>query len=125
MQGGWSDSVVGVIHRASRVRVRNILNPALWLCAVSTPTCLVFAWLAGFQSAVGWVLVCVGVLPVISTVLAFFLFAWKAPDRLQSEEFVLENRRLLLMSKEVRQPLPADDLPAGTNPEIPPGREAP
>ncbi len=89
----------GVLDRAAQVRVQNALNPLLWLSAVAPPVCFFFAWLAGFEGAVAGLPIATGILPILATVAAYGYFAVRAPDRLQSETYLLRQQELLILSK--------------------------
>lgn len=65
--------------RAGIIRVRNVLNPLLWLCAVTTPISFLFAYLLGGDAI---------------------------PNRLQSEEFVLRQQELTIIERKRAPPLP-------------------
>ncbi|MDY8110849.1 hypothetical protein U0C82_17050 [Fulvimarina sp. 2208YS6-2-32] len=87
------------ISRAEIVRVRNALNPMLWLTAVATPVFLLFAWLADFESITGVIFTAVAILPVLATIVGYYIFLFSDRDRLQSEEFVLEHRKLQYLER--------------------------
>lgn len=94
------------------------MNPLLWLNAVSVPSLLVGAlafkdqpWLAapmvlGSLGIPGW------------TLWEYRYFARKDPQRLHSEEYLIEQQRLMLQSKSSPQPIDATAIPAGANPEL-------
>lgn len=86
-----------VFDRAATIRVRNVLNPLLWLSAVATPTSFIAAWAAGFDTFAGVLLCFFGGLPVIATLVAYAGFALRDPDRLQSEEYRLRQRAIQLL----------------------------
>lgn len=89
-----------VLNRAAVVRVRNVLNPHLWLTAVATPVSFGFAWLAGFETAAGVFLLGLGCLPVISAIIAYAGYSIVNADRLQSEEFQIKQQELRLVEKQ-------------------------
>lgn len=91
--------------RAGIVRVRNVLNPLLWLCAVTTPTSLVFAYLLGDDAVLRYALVGLGSLPVAVGLAAYVYFMFKDPNRLQSEEFVLRQQELTIIERKRAPPL--------------------
>lgn len=74
---------------ANKVATRNILNPLLWLCAIVTPASLV-----GLPFATGallWVFVFTALVPPLCTLAAYGYWTFKEPNRLQSEEYVLQK----------------------------------
>jgi hypothetical protein len=120
MEPGRPRILDSVLSRAAVVRVRNVLNPLLWLTAVVTPTSLLFGWAAGFESFAGLVLLALGCLPVIATLVAFAVFAVVDADRLQSEEFQLHQQTIKLIEKSGKV-LNIDAVPSSEEPEqLPP-----
>lgn len=79
-----------LIERAAVVKVDNALNPLLWLTAVVTP---VSAVLAAFVAnpALATAFLFLAAIPVALVALAYFLFLFRDPDRLQSEEYQLKQ----------------------------------
>jgi hypothetical protein len=80
-----------------RVRVRSALNPALWLCGiVSISSFSIGAWSSGaFQTA----LFVVGCAPISLVIGAFIYFMIRDPDRLQSEDYLIQQRALTLIQE--------------------------
>jgi hypothetical protein len=109
----WSEA----ISKASAVKVRNVMNPLLWLNAVVEPLFLLGAWL--FKDhvwlALPFIMGFLG-LPAF-TLWEFRHFARRDPQRLQSEQYLLAHQRLMIHSKSVQEPIDAGAIPAGTNPE--------
>jgi len=95
----FSRSLLHALDKAGTVRVRTALNPILWLTAVVTPTSFFAAWLAGFDTTIGACLVGLGASPVLVAVASFVWFALQDPDRLQSEEYLLRQREIHILSK--------------------------
>jgi hypothetical protein len=99
---------------AMRLCVRSALNPMLWLCAIVTPVCLIFAYLFKDVSEVrNWLLI-VGLLPVVVTCLGFCGFAIFRPEKLQSEEYQLRHETLLIVQEKTGRitilPTPLDAI---------------
>jgi hypothetical protein len=110
--------LASVFTRAASVRVNNVMNPVLWLVAVGMPVSFAAAYFAGFESAIGMVLVGIGALPLIVGCLLYAWFAIRAPDRLQSEEYLLRQQEILILSKSGTAQAP--DLEAlASNPLLP------
>jgi hypothetical protein len=84
---------------AERLHVRSALNPALWLCAISTPTCLGFAYVFRDVPEVRNWLLAGGLIPIGVACLGFVGFAIFRPDKLQSEEYQLRHESLLLIQQ--------------------------
>ena len=107
-----------VVSRASSVKVRNVLNPLLWLCAIVVPAGLAAAIvLRGYPWLAGPIIAVTLFLPV-SAVGAFVYFMLTNPQRLQSEEFVLAQHRLIIEEKGSRTHTDLAELPAQSNPEL-------
>ena len=84
---------------AERLHVRSALNPMLWLCAIATPVCLLFAYM--FRDAPeirNWLLVG-GLGPLVVACLGFIGFAIFRPEKLQSEEYQLRHKSLQLIQQ--------------------------
>ena len=78
-----------------RLRVRSSLNPLLWLCGISCPTCFGFAALFG-----GWergTLVVAGIVPVGFACGSYLYLMLRRPDDLKSEDFQLRKMALELV----------------------------
>ena len=117
------DEVVrSAIDRAGVIRVRNAINPLLWLCAISAPICWTAAYMFRDNSILKYGFAGLGALPIVASIVAYFLYFFLDRDRLQSEEFVLKERALQLRyrkgaSAEVvdtaREPVRTENLPGG------------
>jgi len=88
------DEVIKVaVSRAGIVRVRNALNPFLWGFVWS----IVFAiltYLFRDDSAMKYVCLGLSAIPMLTALGIGVGFAIKAPDRLQSEEYVIRQQEL-------------------------------
>ena len=71
----------------------NILNPLLWLCAITTIPGLYYI----FHDSLHLLVQVVIFIPMIFTITAYTYFMFLDPDRLQTEEFQLTKRHLDLM----------------------------
>jgi hypothetical protein len=89
--GGMSASAV------QGLRVRSALNPALWLSAITTPTCLLAARYFGDAPWVRVVLVLAALVPPLTAAAIFVYFAIRKPEKLQSEEYQLRHETLQLI----------------------------
>lgn len=85
--------------RAGVVRVRNALNPLLWMVALVAPT----SWLAAYffrdDSFLKYFFTALGSLPIFGTVIAYFIYMFRDPDRLQSEEYLLRQHAIQILYK--------------------------
>ena len=91
------DEVVkSAIDRAGVIRVRNAMNPMLWLSSVSAIIFLVAAYMFRDDTVLKYSFALLGALPILASVAAYFILLFRDPDRLQSEEFVLRERALQL-----------------------------
>ena len=61
---------------------------------------------------------CVGLSVPVVALFSFVYFMIRDPQRLQSEEFVIEQQRLMIESKGGGQPVDASTIAIGSNPEI-------
>jgi hypothetical protein len=109
MTNGLS-SVLGIANRATSVRVRNILSPLLWLCAISSPLGLV--GLLSTDPKFSTIFSILILAPLILSLVAYVYFALRDPQRLQSEEYLLREAQIRLMSKagEVKDPLELEPM---------------
>ena len=98
--------VRSAIDRAGVIRVRNAMNPLLWLSPISATIFLVAAYMFRDDQVVKYALACLGGLPILASIMAYFLYVFLDRDRLQSEEFILKERALYLRYRQ------------GTNAEI-------
>lgn len=105
---------------AKGLRVRSALNPMLWLTAIVSPTALTVAYMFRESPSVVLGLLLLAALPVVVTCLGFGFFAFRNPDKLQSEEYQLRHETLqLLQSKGGPIRIDATSLNAITNPALP------
>lgn len=87
MFGRWGHSSATA---SKHVATRSVLNPLLWLSAIITPVCVVAALFA--SDALLYALIGLAALPPLATVLGFLGFAFSNPNRLQSEEFIIQQQ---------------------------------
>jgi uncharacterized protein YfkK (UPF0435 family) len=102
---------------AEKLHVRSALNPALWLCAITTPTCLLFAFMfRDIPEVRGWLLAG-GLSPIAIACLSFIGFAIFRPDKLQSEEYQIRHESLqLIQQKSGRIAISPTSIEAIANP---------
>ena len=84
---------------AERVRVRNIMNPTLWLCGISTPVFLLAAHIFREDHPLRNLLVGVSIVPLALAVLIYLYWTRREPDRLQSEEYQLQRQEMQLLQQ--------------------------
>ncbi len=82
-------SLLGQIHVRS-----SALNPLLWLAALGGLLCFPAAYF--MSDYAGWLL-SIGAICVLSPIPAYIYFAFKDPNRLQSEEYQLQQQQIQLM----------------------------
>lgn len=93
------DLVRTVTSRVETVRVvRTAINPLLWLVGIVTPLSLVLAVAAG-DALMRTAMLGLASLPVVVTIVAYFVLVFRDPDRLQSEEYRLRQRALQMLYK--------------------------
>lgn len=105
---------------AQSLRVRSALNPALWLTAIVTPTCLVSAY--GFRDNVPIVVTLLigALLPVFVACGVFVYFAVSKPEKLQSEDYQLRHESLqLIQAKTGTIAVDTTSITAIANPALP------
>jgi hypothetical protein len=81
----------------SRIRVHSALNPALWLCSVISVSS--FALAAFGEASMRMPFLWVGCVPVGLVVFAYLYFMMRDPDRLQSEDYLIQKRALALIQE--------------------------
>jgi hypothetical protein len=87
------------LSRVDTVRVvRTAVNPLLWLVGLTTPAAFIFAATIGDQ-LVRLVLIGFAVVPVLVTLIAYVIFMFRDPDRLQSEEYRIRQQALRILYK--------------------------
>lgn len=103
---------------AEKLHVRSALNPALWLCAIETPICLLFAYIfRDVPDVRGWLLAG-GLLPLAIASIGFLGFAIYRPEKLQSEEYQIRHESLqLIQQKSGRIAISTTSIEAIANPQ--------
>ncbi|MGJ0451929.1 MAG: hypothetical protein ACR65T_01665 [Methylocystis sp.] len=91
------DAIGNFTSRAGIVRVRNALNPMLWTTAVVFPTSLLAAYFFRDDVVLKYALAAFGAIPVLVTIISYFIFLFKDPDRLQSEEYLLRHQAMQIL----------------------------
>ena len=87
------------LSRVDTVRVvRTALNPLLWLVGLTTPAAFILAAFIGDQF-IQLILLCFAAIPVAATLVAYVIFMFRDPDRLQSEEYRIRQRALQILYK--------------------------
>jgi hypothetical protein len=87
------------LSRVDTIRVvRTALNPLLWLVGLTTPAAFILAALIGDQF-IRLILLCFAAIPVVATLVAYVIFMFRDPDRLQSEEYRIRQRALQILYK--------------------------
>ena len=93
------------ISRAGVIRVRNAMNPLLWLSPTSATICWIVAYIFRDDAILKYGLVGLGALPLVASIVAYFLYFFLDRDRLQSEEFVLKQREISIIERKGRPPI--------------------
>ena len=90
------------------VKTKSAMNPILILCIISVPS---FIWAASHsQNIVRILFVLMSFFPVLAAVIAYFIWMYRDPKRLQTEEYQLQHEAMLQAAKGQRV-LPAS-MPA-------------
>ncbi|WP_298159884.1 hypothetical protein [Brevundimonas sp.] len=97
-----------------RIRVRNALNPALFLCALVTIPC--FVMLRYVPPHLQTFLFMIGSMPVVVAAIGYLYFMIASPNRLQSEEYLIKKQALdLIQEKGSNIPINPTSLQAISN----------
>ncbi len=103
------DEVIrSAIDRAGVIRVKNAMNPLLWLSPISATICWIAAYVFRDDPILKYGFAGLGGLPIVASLLAYFLFFLLDRDRLQSEEFVIKQRELSIIERKGLPPVPFD-----------------
>jgi hypothetical protein len=87
------------LSRVDTIRVvRTALNPLLWLVGLTTPAAFILAALISDQF-MRLILLGFAAIPVVATLVAYVIFMFRDPDRLQSEEYRIRQRALQILYK--------------------------
>src|SRR5208282_3286026 len=84
------------LWRLDVIKVRTAVNPLPWLVGLTTPLSFVTAVIIT-DRLVRIGLLAFATLPIIVTIVAYFIFMFRDPDRLQSEEYQLRQRALRML----------------------------
>ena len=84
------------------------MNPLLWLSPISATICWVAAYVFRDDLILKYGFAGLGGLPIVASLVAYFLFLVLDRDRLQSEEFVLKQRELSIIERKGLPPIPFD-----------------
>jgi hypothetical protein len=90
--------------RIESIRVRNALNPILWLTVPGPAIFLTAAWLFRDHAVVLGFLVAMAAVPVIAAIVAYFVLLFRSPDRLQSEEYRIRQIALRMLYRRGKSP---------------------
>lgn len=83
--------------RAGTVKVRNVLNPLLWMMALVFPTSALAVHLLRDHAIFAAVFAALAAAPVLVSLLAYLILIFRDPDRLQSEEYQLRHHALQIL----------------------------
>jgi hypothetical protein len=87
------------LSRVDTIRVvRTAINPLLWLVGLTTPIALFLVAIIGDQ-VIRLALLGFAAVPVLITLVAYVIFMFRDPDRLQSEEYRIRQRALEILYK--------------------------
>lgn len=85
------------MSRLGMARIKTALNPLLWLCGLFTPIAGVLVYLLRDYAVFPYVFMVALCLPMLAILVAFFIFAFRDPDRLQSEEYQIRHQALRIL----------------------------
>lgn len=117
----WERAVLGVVNQAGAILKRdNALAPISAFSLIGAAICFGAAY---FVPAYGHDFVYAGLALLTPPPIAYFIFLFRDPNRLQSEKYQLTQARLqqVVLGKELSKPLAESDLPPPvSNPALPP-----
>ena len=103
------DFLKSLFSRASVMRARSAaLTSLLWLLAILLPSLLVSAIFAGPDTFLTYSLIVLVSFSVAAIFVAYFYFMIKDPDRLQTERFMITQRKLNILEMKGADPIPID-----------------
>jgi hypothetical protein len=76
--------------------VRTAINPLLWLVGLTTPLAFILSAIVD-DRLIRVLLICFATIPVVATLIAYVIFMFRDPDRLQSEEYRIRQRALQIL----------------------------
>lgn len=83
----------------ARLTVRSALNPLLWMSATIGVVCFGAAYLFKDDKVLQYLLVIVGVAPILLTCTIAAYFAFTKPEKLQSEDYQLRHQTLNIIKE--------------------------
>jgi ABC-type bacteriocin/lantibiotic exporter with double-glycine peptidase domain len=87
------------LSRVDTIRVvRTAINPLLWLVGLTTPIAFILVAIIGDQT-IRLALLVFAAIPVLVTLVAYVIFMFRDPDRLQSEEYRIRQQALRILYK--------------------------
>lgn len=85
------------LSRIDTIRVvRTAINPLLWLVGLTTPLAFILSAIVD-DRLIRVLLICFAAIPVVATLIAYVIFMFRDPDRLQSEEYRIRQRALQIL----------------------------
>jgi hypothetical protein len=81
-----------------RVKSNNVLNPLLWICGITELFAVPAALLS--QGYVQIFFCALAAIPIVFALLAYFIWMFKDPNRLHSEEYLIQREIIRQGSKE-------------------------
>jgi ABC-type bacteriocin/lantibiotic exporter with double-glycine peptidase domain len=87
------------LSRVDTIRVvRTAINPLLWLVGLTSPIAFILVAIIGDQT-IRLALLVFAAIPVLVTLVAYVIFMFRDPDRLQSEEYRIRQQALRILYK--------------------------
>jgi hypothetical protein len=116
------DKLSELAHSAvARLTVKSALNPLLWMCGTISTICFAAAYLFRDDAVLKTLLVLVGIVPIMLTCTVAGYFAFRTPEKLQSEEYQLRQQTLnIIEEKGGRITVDKVSLEEIANPPLPP-----
>lgn len=87
----------------SRHVTKSVMTPMVLVLAIATPLCFLFAYLFRDDPYIKYPLVIVGILTILGTCGMYLYFALTKSERLQSEDYQIQQQTLQMISKKAGQ----------------------
>jgi SNF family Na+-dependent transporter len=87
----------------SRHITKSVMTPMILVLGITVPLCFGFAYLFRDDPYIKYPLMIVGVLTVLVSCVMYLYFAFTKPERLQSEDYQIQQQTLQMISKKAGQ----------------------
>jgi 2C-methyl-D-erythritol 2,4-cyclodiphosphate synthase len=109
--------LTGLSQVANRYKVRHALQAPIWLCGIVIPSCAYVLTHPNLSIIVTCSLVAAMFIVILTLIGGFIYLLLKDPNRLHSEEFLLESRQLDLIEQKGTLPTAAAESKLTSRPK--------